>query len=240
MQDVFLLPIMKMVDKLGINKTASEKDPRKADGLSNAQLADELGKLAGDMPEDLAGQDMHDEKIPLDNPEPAPAAPTIENNQDSAYRLQKRTDDNLDNLSQTSAPLSNPSDLDTDQDPLARMAAKIACVVEPLLTQADAQLNGPAAQLNKSMQKHASPLQSLLKTISANPGAATATALGAGGLIGGGLGFLGGKAYEKKKDEPEDAEIFSLGAQIGGQMVANQILEQLGGAAAQGENKEGV
>jgi predicted phage tail protein len=240
--DVFLQPIMKMIDKLGISKTASEASSAPAMGISNAQLAKELGKLAGDMPEDIAGQDMHDEKTPMDTPESPPASPKLENSQDSAYRLQQRTDDNLDNLSQSSAPLSNPSDLDTDQDPLARMAAKIACAIEPMLKGADSALNSPAERLCAQIDKTAAPalVQNARQWMQANPEIATASALGAGGLIGGGLGFFGGKHTERKKDETEDSAIFELGAQVGGQAVANQVIEHLQAAASgPDQNKEG-
>jgi len=233
---------MKMIDKLGISKTASEADSTNVEGISNAQLVKELGKLAGDMPEDLAGQKMHDEKTPMDTPEEPPASPVFENKADSAYRLQKRTDDNLDNLSQSSAPLSNPSDLDTDQDPLARMAAKIACAIEPILKSADQNLVDPAGRLCAQIDKTAAPafVQTAQKWVRANPEAATAAGLGAGSIIGGGLGFFGGKKHERKKDETEDAAIFQLGAQVGGQAVANRVMEHLQ-AAASGpeENKEG-
>lgn len=242
MSDVFLQPIMKMIDKLGISKTASEATSTSAEAISNAQLAKELGKLAGDMPEDLAGQTMHDEKTPMDAPEGPPAAPKLVNSQDSAYRLQKRTDDNLDNLSQSSAPLSNPSDLDTDQDPLARMAAKIACAIEPMLKGADKGLIEPAKRLNAQINKTAAPalVQNMRQWIQGHPETAAATALGAGGLIGGGLGFFGGKKHERNKDETEDSAIFELGAQIGGQAVANQVMEHLQAAAnGHSPDKEG-
>ncbi len=240
--DVFLQPVLDRLDKLGINKTANEGTRAAPIGeLTNSELVKELGKLAGDMPEDLAGQKMHDEKTPLDSPEAAPAAPTIENNKDDAYRLQQRTDDNLDSLSQTSAPLSNPSDLDTDQDPLARMAAKIACAIEPLLADADDKVQKTAGVIHSMLLKTSAPsFQGVRDWIGKHPEKAVAIGMAGGTAIGGGLGFFGGKQHERKKDETEDGAILQLGAEIGGRMAANQIFQQLEEAAnAPTPGKEG-
>lgn len=225
--DGFLQPIMEMVDKLGIKKTAADNTQGNAPDLTNDQLAKELGKLAGDMPEELAGQKMHDEKTPMDNPESPPADRKLEQGMDSAYSPQKRIDDNLDNLSQTSAPLSDPSDLDTDQDPLARMAAKIACAIEPKLKEASDDLEQSAGRLSRQIAKQASPIKQVTEWATKHPAQSAAGLLAGGAALGGGLGFFGGKKYERAKDAEEDTAIFNLGANIGGQMAANEILSQL-------------
>ena len=237
MVDVFLQPVMDMVNKLGINKTANVSPQGQPETLTDDQLAKELGKLAGDMPEDLAGQKMDDDKTPMSTPEKTPAAPVLENSMDGKPRWGTRTEDNLDSLTQTPAPLSNPGDLDTNQDPLARMAEKIACVIEPLLEGVDSSMQDSAQWLSRQITKEASPISGLFNVAKKNPGS-TAAMLGTGLALGGGLGFFGGKRYERKKDDKEDSAIFDLGAQVGGQVAANEILSRLN-AAADNENKGG-
>lgn len=227
MENVFLQPIRGMLDSLGVNKISKTAGKLPIDeGMSNEELVAKLGMLADGMPEELAGQKMHDEKTPLDNIEQSPASPVIENKKDQAYRLQTKTEDNLDSLAQTSAPLSNPSDLDTNQDPLARMAAKIACAIEEKLSSADHEkLAGGAERLATSMGSK------LVSTIKENPVKSVAATFLGGTAIGGGLGFLAGhkdkKTELKDSNKTNEAHIFNLGAQIGGKMAEMRLIEQM-------------
>ena len=232
MTDVLMQPIMDMVKKLGIEKTAKTKAVKDPAALTNEQLASELGKMAGNMPEQIAGQEMHSKTDPMDNPENAPTGREYEKGMDGLYREDKQTEDNLDNLIQTSAPLSDPRTLDTNQDPLSRMADKIACVLEPILANADKSLAYPAMRLSESMAKTAKvSVKTLWDVLKENPGAA-AVAAGGGAAIGGGLGYFAGRQRGRKKDKSEEQAIFDLGAQVGGQIAAENILGKLEAAAA--------
>lgn len=239
--DTFLSPIMGMLDNLGIKKTAAQTVPntKPAASLPNKDLAAALGKMAGDMPEDVAGQDMHDEKTDLGSVEQFPAKPEIENTQDGAYRLQKKQEDDLGKLEQSSAPLSDPSALDTNQDPLSLMAAKMAAAIEPRILQVDRSMAKQASLLVDRMYKTSAPfLQAARQWIGSHPEASTAIGLGGGLGIGGGLGFFTGQKVERDKDKTEDQAILQLGAEIGGRMAANQIMEQLQNAGQEPDKEE--
>jgi hypothetical protein len=241
-ENVFLRPINGLLDRLGVNKldkTAGEAT--RYDGLTNDELAAKLGMIADGMPEELAGQKMHDEKTPMDAPEKSPAAPKIENTKDQGYRLQSKTEDNLDSLKQTSAPLSNPGDLDINQDPLARMAAKIACAIEEKLASADKSLAQPAGRLVEDMEKDAL-FSKATDWVKANPGKAMGAGALAGTAIGGGLGYLFGHGMGKERgaetEKANDDHILNLGALIGAKMAERRIVEQLQNQGAE-EGKDG-
>lgn len=234
------------MDKLGTTKLASDNSVRQnTNTMTDDELVKELSKLGSDMPESQAGQKTDAMTTPMSTPTPpAVAAPVIADKPDTWNRKDTKVDDNFSKIEQTSVPGSNPSDLDTNQDPLAVMAAKIASVIEPILQQATG-VNKSAANRMYGSMKDTDVFHGVKTMLAKEAGLGNifnkknamgvSAGLGVAGL-GGVLGYMKGKDDGSEDNEEENQAIFNLGAEVGGRMVADNIMAQLSQVSGEEQN----